>query len=45
MALPRTATTKLSIGAVVVGLLALVLNRLLLLAEARFDPLKHVEPS
>lgn len=36
---------KIVAGAVVVGLLALLLNRLLLLAETRFDPLKHVEPS
>ena len=36
---------KIVAGAVVVGLLALLLNRLLILAESYFDPLKHVELS
>ncbi|MCB8980495.1 MAG: ABC transporter permease [Ardenticatenaceae bacterium] len=36
---------KIVAGAVVVGLLALLLNRLLLFAETRFDPLKHMELS
>lgn len=34
---------KIVAGAVVVGLLALLLNRLLLFAETRFDPLRHIE--
>ena len=36
---------KIVAGAVVVGLLALLLNRLLLLAESLFDPLRHIELS
>ena len=36
---------KIVAGAVVVGLLALLLNRLLILAESYFDPLKHVKLS
>ena len=36
---------KIVAGAVVVGLLALLLNRLLLFAETRFDPLRHIELS
>lgn len=34
---------KIVAGALVVGLLALLLNRLLLFAETRFDPLRHIE--